>query len=172
MLGRGARHGRLRNEQNLNRLCERLADGISLRDVAKEMGFAPSSITDWMREDAAAAARYVQARELGYERLADEVIAIGDADYRLPDGTVDNAAVQQARLRSDNRKWLLAKMMPKRYGDRVTAEVVGDANAPLITRIELVAVPAVHRAIGPVIDAGCDGGDDRPTFSKPAETLD
>jgi len=43
-------------------------------------------------------------------------------------------------LRSDNRKWLLAKLLPKRFGDRVTAEVVGDANAPLLTRIELVAV--------------------------------
>ena len=39
---------------------------------------------------------------------------------------------------SDNRKWLLSKMLPRRYGDKV--EISGDASAPLLTRIELVAV--------------------------------
>ena len=31
-------------------------------------------------------------------------------------------------------------MLPKKYGDRVTQEIAGEAAAPLITRIELVPV--------------------------------
>ena len=38
----------------------------------------------------------------------------------------------------DTRKWFLSKMIPHRFGDRV--EVIGNADAPLITKIELVAV--------------------------------
>jgi hypothetical protein len=73
--------------------------------------------------------------------MADEVIEISDADCTV-DGKPDNALVQQARLRVDTRKWLLSKMLPRRFGDRVTTEVAGDPDAPLLTRIELVAVPA------------------------------
>jgi hypothetical protein len=46
--------------------------------------------------------------------------------------------VQKQRLQVDSRKWLLSKMLPKVYGDKI--ELSGDASAPLIQRIELVAV--------------------------------
>jgi len=91
-----------------------------------------------LSKTAAALGRGTRAREAGLAAMADEIIAISDADYTGPDGHADNALVQQARLRVDARRWLLAKLLPKRYGDRV--ELVGDASAPLITRVELIAV--------------------------------
>jgi len=93
------------------------------------------------------AVRYARARERGYQRLADELLELADADCTGPDGKPDNALVQQRRLQVDTRKWLLSKLLPKQYGDRVTAEVVGDANVPLLTRIELVAVPPRHPGV-------------------------
>jgi len=36
-------------------------------------------------------------------------------------------------------------MLPRKYGDRLTAEIAGDPNAPLVTRIELVPVDPVPR---------------------------
>lgn len=137
-------------EEIADEICDRLAAGESLASICNDAHMPnETKVRIWAMNDqadkqgtgAGFRARFNAAREMGYERMADEVIAIGDADYRMPDGLVDNAAVQQARLRSDNRKWMLSKMLPKRFGDRVTAEVVGDANAPLLTRIELVAVP-------------------------------
>jgi hypothetical protein len=50
---------------------------------------------------------------------------------------------------SDNRKWILARMLPKQYGDKVTQELVGDGDRPLVTRIELVPVAPRPRAIEP-----------------------
>jgi hypothetical protein len=149
-------------------ICDRLAAGESLASICRDPHMPnETKVRIWAMNDqadkqgtgAGFRARFNAAREMGYERMADEVIAIGDADYRMPDGLVDNAAVQQARLRSDNRKWMLSKMLPKRFGDRVTAEVVGDASAPLLTRIELVAVPPrVMVAVPPrVIDVTSDG---------------
>ena len=62
------------------------------------------------------------AREHGYERWAEEILQIADTDYTGPDGTTDSALVQQARLRVDSRKWLLSKMLPHRYGDKLGVE--------------------------------------------------
>ena len=42
-----------------------------------------------------------------------------------PDGRVDSAAVQHQRLRVDARKWLLSKIVPKVYGDRVAVDHAG-----------------------------------------------
>jgi len=130
-------------------ICDRIASGESLMSICRSPHMPTDNLVRfWVVNDAADkqgtgkgfAARFMRARELGLDRMAEEVIEIGDADYRGPDGLVDNAAIQQARLRSDNRRWLLSKALPKKYGDRVTAEITGDANAPLLQRIELVAV--------------------------------
>ena len=43
----------------------------------------------------------------------------------------DNAAVAKARLRSDSRKWLLSKALPKVYGDRIAAEITGKDGGPI-----------------------------------------
>jgi hypothetical protein len=101
--------------------------------------------------------------------MADELIEIADADCTV-DGKPDNALVQQARLRVDTRKWILSKMLPKRYGDRVTTEVTGDPNAPLLTRIELVAV-SPKRSSGSAED-GREYGQDLETPPKPAGLLE
>mgnify|MGYP000426269079 FL=1 len=37
----------------------------------------------------------------------------------------DSTAVQRNRLRVDARKWLLSKMVPKKYGDKLVQEHTG-----------------------------------------------
>jgi hypothetical protein len=95
--------------------------------------------------------KYARARELGYEALADELFAIADDKSFIcerPD--IANAVIQQQRLAVDTRKWFLSKVLPHRFGDRV--EIVGNADAPLVTKIELVAVYPRHQLEPPPID--------------------
>src|ERR1700757_750456 len=50
------------------------------------------------------------------------------------------ASCEHRRLRVDTRKWMLAKALPKIYGDKLTAEVTGKDGAPLnepIDKVEL-----------------------------------
>jgi hypothetical protein len=82
---------------------------------------------------------------IGIEKYADEVIAISDAPCMGPDGFADNGLVQKQRLQAESRKWLLSKMLPKQFGDKVTQELVGDPNQPIVTRIELVPVAPLVR---------------------------
>jgi hypothetical protein len=47
----------------------------------------------------------------------------------LVETVLDHEHVQRSRLRVDARKWLLSKLLPKQYGDRV--EVTGKDGGPL-----------------------------------------
>lgn len=114
-------------------ICRRLAEGEALRAICRAEGMPhEATVRSWARDDVEGfATRYARARELGYLLMADELLDI--ADNADPDLVVryDDAgkpikvvgeAVQRSRLRVDTRKWMLAKMLPKVYGDRVEPE--------------------------------------------------
>ena len=86
--------------------------------------------------------------------MAEEILEIADDNYTGPDGRADNGAVQQARLRVDSRRWLLSKLMPRKYGDKITQEITGEEGGALITRIELVPVAPKPRPELPARDGG------------------
>jgi hypothetical protein len=148
---RGGRNGSIPvyTDALADEICDRLAEGEPLNAICRSPGMPDQrAVRKWARERTDFGPRYARARSIGYELLADEVIVIGDSPCVGPNGYVDNGAVQRARLMSDNRKWLLSKVLPRVYGDKV--EISGDANAPLVQRIELVAVRP--RLEAPAID--------------------
>src|SRR5699024_11757761 len=53
-------------------------------------------------------------------------ISIFEEIFEIADTAIPDAAeVAKARLRVDTRKWALARMNPRKYGDKVTNELVG-----------------------------------------------
>jgi len=68
---------------------------------------------------------YARACDDRAEILADEILTISDEMdddiIKLPDGReIENQrAIQRDRLRVDARKWLLSKLHPKKYGDKI-----------------------------------------------------
>ena len=122
-------------------ICRRLAEGESLRSIARTSGFpAESRIREWSLDAAHPfAAQYARARATGYQKMADEILEIADNSNRdlieRADGvlTVDHEHIQRARLRVDTRKWILSKMLPKVYGDKF--QVGGDGGEPLTFKL-------------------------------------
>jgi hypothetical protein len=57
--------------------------------------------------------------------MADELVDIAD------DG--GDEGVQRSRLRIDTRKWVLSKMKPKRYGDKVEHDLSDQARDFLLS---------------------------------------
>ena len=97
-----------------------------------------TTIMQWLTEDAELADMYAHAKEAQADWMADELLRIADdeADDTLEvDGKqikVKTAqSVNHARLRVDTRKWLAAKLKPRKYGERVTNEHTGPDNKPI-----------------------------------------
>jgi hypothetical protein len=120
-----------------------MRDGLSLRKACCKFNVSPAAWSLWVCEDRNLAEQYADARGQMIDKIADETIDLADADpERGPDGKVDSGWVANQRLRIDTRKWLLSKLAPKKYGDKI--EVSGDSENPLkIERIERVVVGEV-----------------------------
>jgi len=118
-----------------------MRNGLSALKACQAAGVNQSTFNDWLNDDAKLAAEYARAREELIERMAQEVLDLSDSDVgMLPDGKKDWAAVQKHKLQVDTRKWLLSKLAPKKFGDKI--EVSGDPANPLVQRIERVIVKA------------------------------
>lgn len=125
-------------------VLEGIAEGGSLREVCGKPGLP--SVTTFMRwladeRNENLRERYARARELQAEYMAEDILSIADEECTMvkadkhgtqdDDGqgntevVFDSTAVQRNRLRVDTRKWLLSKLAPKKYGDKVLNEHTG-----------------------------------------------
>ena len=105
-------------------------EGLTCYKACEAVGVPVGTFIGWTVEDAALAEAYARARETLIERMAAEALAIADAPVGSTEhGTTDSGAVQKQRLQVDTRKWLLSKLAPKKYGDKVT--LAGDEENPL-----------------------------------------
>lgn len=98
-----------------------------------------------LAQDDDAAKRYARAKELGCASLSDEILDIADSPQRgiktttKADGsmeTVEGDMVDRARLQVDSRKWLLSKLVPKKYGDALALEHSGNVGLTVTRKDE------------------------------------
>lgn len=118
-------------------ILEYIEDGKSLRSILLSSDM-PSSRTffKWLDEDKDKVKRYARATEIRAENIFEDMLEIaddgtndfmtitkGDIEYNVEDKEVTN----RSRLRLDTRKWMLSKMQPKKYGDKLDVTSDGDA---------------------------------------------
>lgn len=63
---------------DIEAICNGLAEGKSLRAIAREMGRPESTLRYWLASDPEAFAHSARAKELGCDALADECLEIAD----------------------------------------------------------------------------------------------
>jgi hypothetical protein len=119
-------------------ILRRIAEGESLRAICREDGFPPAStVRGWVLDDVNGfSEHYVRARQLQAEYWAEEILEITDdgtndwMEKHDKDGNnigwqLNGEHVQRSRLRTDTRKWLLSKVLPKVYGDKIDVTSAG-----------------------------------------------
>ena len=120
-------------------VLEGMRNGLSAFKACQAAGIPQSTFNRWVDDDATLAENYAHAREDLIERMASEVMELADSEVpETGDGKKDWQAIQKHKLQVDTRKWLLSKLAPKKYGEKL--EVSGDPANPLVTRIERVVV--------------------------------
>lgn len=138
-------------------ICAELKTGRSLESTCKDAGMPHvATFLDWVAEDPSGIGKdYAHAREIGYALLAEDIIKLSDKTGEWvevhktdKDGRpmFDKAGqpimdrvhvplsadvIAHKRLQIDTRKWMLSKMLPKIYGDRVTQEHTGAGGGPI-----------------------------------------
>ncbi|QDX22555.1 terminase small subunit protein [Pandoraea pnomenusa] len=120
-------------------ICERLANGESLRSICRdeEMPSQPT-VFRWIDSHEAFRKQYARAREAQAEFFADQIVSIADDgsndSYVDDEGNqrTDHDVIARSRLRVDARKWIASKLLPKKYGDKVTNEHTGADGGPIV----------------------------------------
>lgn len=114
-----------------NEICERLAEGESLRTICLDDDFPDrTTVRRWLAKGATKDApedlvafrlQYAHARECQAETYAEKIV---DDAMNATDAAI-------GRLRMDALKWAASKLAPKKYGDKI-AHVGGDeGDAPI-----------------------------------------
>lgn len=140
-------------EQSLaDTICARLGDGQSLREICRDASMPDkSTVFRWLAQHEPFRQQYAVAREAQADHLLEEMLDIaddatndwmtrqqGEGEIRVPDPEV----VSRSKLRIATRQWMMAKMSPKKYGDKITQEHSGVDGKP----IEVAAVTHEKRA--------------------------
>lgn len=115
-------------------LCRRVAEGKTILSLAGKGDFpSQSAIYAELRRDPEFAKEYEAAREWQLTAWEDEIIEMAsDAGKdRKPDGSVDLDHIARMKLAVNTKQWVMARRNPRRYGDRVSAELTGRDGGPL-----------------------------------------
>ena len=72
--------------------------------------------------------RYARARGMQQDTFAEDIISIADGTHPLFVGK----SAEERRLAIETRKWTMGKIAPKKYNDKLVAEITGANGAPLI----------------------------------------
>jgi hypothetical protein len=109
-------------------ICERIADGESLRAICKDDTMpSTSSVCKWLGQFPEFAEQYARARELQADALFDDCLAIADNKSELAAEKAD-----ERRLQIDTRKWMAGKLKGK-YSDKVKHVGGDEGDAPIRT---------------------------------------
>lgn len=134
-----------KREQATDTILQRICEGESLRSILTyaDKNVLPSMRTflRWVSEDEDLRQQYARAMEVRSEAMFEEILEISNEANADIDITEDGKirvvgeAVQRSRLKIDARKWMLGKMNPKKYGDKV--DITSDGEKVNTTIINL-----------------------------------
>jgi hypothetical protein len=112
-------------------ICRRLASGESLSSICRSDHMPERrTVLQWKLDNYQGFhSRYARAREVQLAAIADELLDLTDdsrndfMEREDRDGNatvvVDREHLDRTKLRVDTRKWLLTKLMPSTFGDKV-----------------------------------------------------
>lgn len=158
-------------EEAIRLICEGLADGIPLTQILNKEGMpGRRTVYDWQEGSPELAAHIARAREAGFDRMAEDCLAIadntgehaGEDTIETDRGSFPNKEwIMRSKLKVETRLKLLSKWDPKRYGETKKLEHTGADGKPLNLAVlepdavvdQLVAVATEYPQAAPKLRA-------------------
>lgn len=135
----------------ITEICRRITNGEFLHRICedKEMP-SDSNVRKWRDsgEHKEFKAMYARAKEIRADKIFEEMFNIADDgtnDYvtRTTEGGYEKEVcnhehIQRSKLRIDQRKWALARMLPKKYGDRIQQDMHIDGSGQVADSMKAI----------------------------------
>lgn len=133
-------------------IIERVASGESLKSVCADPRMPDKrTVLHWADKDVDGfRTRYALAMDFRAQGIFDDMLEIADSiepgkrvkkNHKGTEVTIGDM-VERSKLRIDTRKWILARMSPKRYGEKITQEISGPDGGPVKTESDFRPTPA------------------------------
>jgi len=119
-------------EEVFNYVCLEIEKGRALRNVLKDDNMpSTSTFYQWLDSNEEKAKQYARATQVRADIIFDEIIDIADdssGDKKVVEHgkVMDGEYVARSRIRIDTRKWVLSKLNPKKYGDKLDVSSLGE----------------------------------------------
>lgn len=132
-----------------DRICARISEGGAIREICAGADMPDrTTFNRWRKKTPELQAQYDAACIDREEVYFEQIIAIADdsagdtVDVGNGIKALNPESVQRSKVRIDARKWVLACMNRKKYGDRVTNEHTGEDGGPVqvVQTVNLVAM--------------------------------
>jgi hypothetical protein len=116
------------NAAIIGRICAEMALGTSLRTICSAEDMPDrATVYRWLLEHAEFRDLYARAKEDSADSLAEEIQDIADTQVigektKITDKGIETYKgdmIEHRRLQVDARKWIAAKLKPRKYGDRL-----------------------------------------------------
>lgn len=115
-------------------ILSKLANGQSLRsvlDTTRDKDLLPSRrvFNEWLLNDEKLRTQYASACEARQDKIFEDILKIADdasQDVIKNDNggeSINQEFAARSRIKIDARKWMLGKMNPKKYGERIQQDV-------------------------------------------------
>lgn len=122
------------DRETVDRILAAIGKGASLRAACKDEDIPHGTFCGWVVDDVDGIAdRYAHACQSRAMLWAEEIVEIADdssqdeiEDPETGKTRFNSEFAQRSRLRVDTRKWLLSKVLPKVYGDRIDVTSKGE----------------------------------------------
>lgn len=118
------------SEELADRICDRLADGESLRKICTDDSMPHrTTVVRWQNSNEEFAAKCARAREDQADYMDDLILDVANA--------CTNETAQADKVKISAYQWRASKLKPKKYGERVEAiHEAGDSLMGLLKAID------------------------------------
>ena len=122
-------------EEIFNNIFNSIENGNSLRKTLIAISLPAKTFYEWLEQDEEKSKQYARACELRADVLFEEVLEIANTTIEGKVIETDESGrtkekvgdmLGHRRLQIDARKWMLGKLNPKKYGDKVDVTSDGE----------------------------------------------
>lgn len=138
-------------------ICDMVVDDkISFNKAVSNSGISLVTFYNWISKSTELQTLYNYAREIRSDVLFEEIIEIADT---TEEGTIietDDSGrtkekkgdmTQHRRLKIDSRKWVVSKMSPKKYGDKLDLSSSDGSMSPKNTIVTTLTPDQLKEAL-------------------------